>query len=170
MFGISFNYTYTHSQITTTKLLYLFVPGVGNQTQFTNQTRPLQGQANNVGNLSLLYKNPKLGLNAQLAFSYTGDRIAQVSPYANLDIWEKPFSQLDLSLEKSLAKHFSLFGKINNLTNAPNLQYIKFPYTSVNENFHGGYSIPFQKPGTNYTIAQRDIYKLSFLVGVRYIF
>src|SRR5258708_27190025 len=89
MFGVSANYTYTHSQITTSKLLYLFVHGVGNQTQITTQSRPLHGQANHVGNVSLLFKNPRIGLDVQLAFSYTGDRIAQVSPYANLDIWQK---------------------------------------------------------------------------------
>ena len=169
MFGVSANYTYTHSQVTTAKLYYTFVQGKGNQTEEVNQTRPLQGQANNVGNLSLLYKNPKLGLDVQLAFAYTGDRIAQVSPYANLDIWQKPFSQLDLSLEKSLNHHFIFFGKVNNLTNAPNKEYIKFPYTSVNKNFIG-YKIPYQDAGSNYTVAQKDIYKLSFLGGIRYKF
>jgi hypothetical protein len=67
MFGISANYTYTHSRITTTKLLYTYVAGVGNQTETVNQTRPLQGQANNIGNLSLLFKDQKIGLDAQLA-------------------------------------------------------------------------------------------------------
>jgi len=170
MFGVSANYTYTHSRVTTTKRLYTFVPGTGNTTLNTSQTRPLQGQANHVGNLSLLYKNPKLGLDVQLAFSYTGDRIEQVSPYANLDIWQKPFTGLDLSLEKSIGRHFTFFGKANNLTNSPNKEYIKFPYTSVNANFHGGYTIPFQDAGSNYTVAQRDIYKLSLLGGIRYKF
>lgn len=170
MFGISANYTYTHSQITTTKLLYTFVAGSGNITELTNQTRPLQGQANNVGNISLLYKNPKIGLDVQLAFAYTGDRISQVSPYANLDIWQKPFSQLDFSLEKSITHHFIFFTKFNNLTNAPNKEYIKFPYTVVNKNFPAGYTIPYQVAGSNYTVAQKDIYKLSFLGGIRYKF
>jgi outer membrane receptor protein involved in Fe transport len=169
-FGVSANYTYTHSRVTTSKLLYTFVPGTGNITENTTQSRPLQGQADNVGNISLLYKDQKLGLDIQLAFAYTGDRIAQVSPYANLDIWQKPFSQLDLSLEKRIAKRFSFYAKVNNLTNAPNKEYIKFPYKSVNTNFHGGYSIPFQDAGSNYTVAEKDIYKLSFLAGFRYKF
>jgi len=168
MFGISANYTYTHSRVTTTKRLYTFVQGTGNTTLNVNQTRPLQGQANNVGNISLLFKNPRMGLDVQLAFAYTGDRIEQVSPYANLDIWQKPFTQLDLSLEKKLSRRFTFFGKVNNLTNSPNKEYIKFPYSSVNANFHGGYKIPFQDAGSNYTVAQRDIYKLSFLGGVRF--
>jgi TonB-dependent receptor len=170
MFGVSANYTYTHSRITTAKLLYTYVAGVGNQTETVNQTRPLQGQANNIGNVSLLFKDQKIGLDVQLALAYTGDRIAQVSPYANLDIWQKPFTQLDLSLEKRISHHFTFFGKINNLTNAPNKEYIKFPYKSVNANLPPGYTIPFQDAGSNYTVAEKDIYKLSYLAGVRYKF
>ena len=168
MFGVSANYTYTHSRVTTTKFLYTFVQGIGNTTELTNQTRPLQGQANNVGNISLLYKNPRFGLDVQLAFAYTGDRIEQVSPYANLDIWQKPFTQLDLSLEKRINRRFVFFGKVNNLTNSPNKEYIKFPYTTVNKGLPSGYTVPFQDAGSNYTVAQKDIYKLSFLGGVRF--
>jgi len=170
MFGVSANYTYTHSRVTTSKLLYTFVEGVGNQTLVVNQSRPLQGQADNVGNVSLLFKDQKIGLDVQLAFAYTGSRIAQVSPYANLDIWQKPFTQLDLSLEKRITHHFVFFGKINNLTDAPNKEYIKFPYRSVNANLPPGYQIPFQDAGSNYTVAEKDIYKLSFLGGIRYKF
>jgi TonB-dependent receptor len=173
MFGVSANYTYTHSRITTTKLLYheVLVQGVATiQTDDTTQTRPLQGQANNIGNISLLYKNPKIGLDVQLALAYTGDRIAQVSQYYNLDIWQKPFTQLDLSFEKRIAGRFSFYAKINNLTNSPNKEYIKFPYEAVNSNFHGGYTIPFQDPGSNYTVAQRDMYKINFLAGIRFKF
>jgi len=89
VFGVSANYTYTHSRVTTTKRLYTFVQGTGNTQQNVSQTRPLQGQANHVGNVSLLYKDPRLGLDVQLAFAYTGDRIDQVSPYYGLDIWQK---------------------------------------------------------------------------------
>jgi TonB-dependent receptor len=170
MFGISANYTYTHSRITTTKLLYIYVPGVNNQTEPVNQTRPLQGQANNAGNISLLFKDPRWGLNVQLALAYTGDRIADVSPYYNLDIWQKPFTQLDLSLEKRLSHHFTFFGKINNLTDAPNKEYIKFPYKEVNSNLPSGYTVPFQDAGSNYTVAEKDFYRLSYLAGIRYKF
>jgi outer membrane receptor protein involved in Fe transport len=170
MFGVSANYTYTHSAITTTKLLYHVVPGAGTITSDTTQTRPLQGQANNIGNLSLLFKDPKIGLDIQLAFVYTGERIAQVSQYYGLDIWQKPFSQLDLSFEKRLAKRFSFYAKVNNLTNSPNKEFIKTPYSVVNGNFQGGYTIPFQDAGSNYTVTQKDLYKLSFLGGFRYKF
>lgn len=170
MFGVSANYTYTHSRVTTTKHLYTFIQGTGNTTLNVNQTRPLQGQANNVGNISLLFKDQHIGLDVQLALAYTGDRIAQVSPYYNLDIWQKPFTALDLSLEQRLSRRFTFFGKINNLTNSPNKEYIKFPYANVNKNLPSGYTIPFQDAGSNYTVAQKDIYKLSFLGGIRFKF
>jgi hypothetical protein len=169
MFGVSANYTYTHSSITTNKLLYHSVQG-SYQTDVVSQTRPLQGQANNVGNLSLLYKNPKIGFDVQAAWVYTGDRIAQVSQYYNLDIWQKPFSQLDVSLEKSITKHFSFYAKVNNLTNSTSKYYVKTPYSVVNSNFHGTYFIPFQDAGSNYTVTQKDMFKLSFLGGFHFKF
>ncbi|HVB03683.1 MAG TPA: TonB-dependent receptor [Chitinophagaceae bacterium] len=170
MFGFSINYTYTHSQVTTKKLLYYYAPGIGSQTDSTSETRPLQGQADNVGNISLLYKNPKIGLDMQLAFAYTGDRIAQVSQYYNLDIWQKPYSQLDFSLEKRLTRHFYFSLKINNLNNAPNELYMKTAPSVVNKQFSGNYKLPFQGNDINSTIVQKDIYKLSFLGGIRYKF
>jgi len=168
-FGVSANYTYTHSRITTPKLLYEYTQGGGNQTTQTNQSRPLQGQADHVGNLSLLYKDPVFGLDVQLALSYIGNRIVQVSQYYNLDIWQKPIDQLDLSFEKKIIRRFSFYAKVNNLTNSKPKQYIKIPYSVVNGNFNS-YTIPFQDAGSNYTVVQRDTYKLNFLAGFRYKF
>jgi hypothetical protein len=156
--------------VTTPKLSYAFVPVLGNQTLPTTQTRPLQGQANHAGNISLLLKDHRLGLDAQLALAYTGDRIVEVSPYKDLDIWAKPFTQLDFSMEKTITGHFTFFGKVNNILNSPNKQYVKFPYSVVNTITPKGYTIPFQDAGSNYTVAQRDIYKISFLGGIRYKF
>lgn len=171
-FGVSANYTYTHSRITTPKLVYAFYQSgshSADSTYSTNQGRPLQGQADHVGNLSFLYKDPVIGLDVQLAMSYIGNRIVQVSQYYNLDIWQKPIQQLDLSFEKRLVKGLSFYAKISNLTNSKPKQYIRIPYSIVNGNFNN-YSIPFQDAGSNYTVVQRDIYKLSFLAGFRYKF
>lgn len=171
MFGVSANYTYTHSEVTTNKLLYQYINGTGVNTSVVAQTRPLQGQANHVGNLSVLYKNPLIGLEAQLAFSYTGERIAQVSQYYNLDTWQKPFGQLDLSFEKRIQKRFSFYAKINNLTNTPNVLFLKTAPSVINQQFSGGYTIPFQSNGnSSYTIVRKDIYQLNFLGGFRYKF
>jgi TonB-dependent receptor len=165
--GVSANYTYTHSRITTDKLLYYNDPIKGFQQSLVSQSRPLQGQADNVANVSLLFKSQKIGLDMQLAFVYTGERIAQVSPYYNLDYWQHPLSQLDFSFEKTIYKKISLYGKVNNLTNAISKIYLKYPHTGIDakqQEFLGTQDI------NNQTLVQSDIYKISFLAGLRYKF
>ncbi|NML40248.1 TonB-dependent receptor [Chitinophaga sp. G-6-1-13] len=166
-FGISANYTYTHSEVTTPKTTkYYDKVLTQTQTGTTTQTRPLQGQANHVGNASLLYKNPKIGLDMQVAFSYTGDRIMQVSAWYGLDIWQKPYTQLDFSLEKSLSKHFYFYTKVNNLTNSAARLYIKVDPTVLDNFITQG--LPNQKAGSNVVNMQKEIVYLSFLGGFKY--
>ena len=165
--GFSVNYTYTHSRITTSKLLYYSDPTLGLQQSFVNETRPLQGQANNVGNASVLFKSGKIGLDMQVAFVYTGERLAQVSPYYNLDFYQHAFNQLDFSFEKTLVKRVSFYGKINNLTNTANKIYLKYPHGNLDakqQEFIGKQDITAQ------TLVQSDYYKTLFLGGFRYKF
>jgi len=99
-FGISANYTYTKSSITDS-LLYSFRNTAGAiVSSKVEETRPLQGQSNHIGNLSLIYKNPKIGFDMQVAGVYTGERISFLSPYAGLNYWQSPTTTLDLSFEK----------------------------------------------------------------------
>jgi outer membrane receptor protein involved in Fe transport len=163
MFGVSLNYTYTHSRVTTPKLFYHFV-GSTIHTDTVNQTRPLQGQADHIGNLSLLFKNPKSGLDLQLALSYTGDRIDQVQQYVNEDLWDKAYVQLDFSGEKRLTRHFYFFAKINNLLNSPHQIYMKFPHAQVEEQ-----PLSYQTK-SNITIMERDYYNIGLLGGFRFKF
>lgn len=165
--GFSVNYTYTNSKITTAKLLYYSDLTLGLQQNFVNETRPLQGQANNVGNASVLFKSGKLGLDMQVAFVFTGERLAQVSPYYNLDFYQHAFNQLDFSFEKTLAKRLSFYGKVNNLTNTANKIYLKYPHGSLDakqQEFLGKQDITAQ------TLVQSDYYKTLFLGGFRYKF
>jgi len=162
MFGVSANYTYTKSRITTTKAYFYRDPVQGITSKTVDQVRPLQGQADHIGNLSLLYKNPKAGLDIQLAFVYTGKRIAQVSPYYNLDYWQLGQGVLDLSFEKSLGKHFAFYGKLNNLTNAPFKTVILQAPMAGNDFPNQNYS--------NKTVVGRDIYQVNILGGFRYKF
>jgi TonB-dependent receptor len=170
-FGIAANYTYTNSKVTTPKLLYHLTPGPSPQrvTSDTTQTRPLQGQAANIGNISLLYKDPKIGLDVQLALAYTGDFISQVSPYFDQDYWQKAYTQLDFSMEKKLAKHFAFFAKVNNILNSQHKEYMKFSVDQTSAG-NGNVPIPFQDNDKNKTIVQRDITKTNFLAGFKYKF
>jgi hypothetical protein len=120
-FGLSTNYTFTQSSITTTKgrSATLEDPRVA-----VAQKRPLQGQSKHVANASLLYKNPASGFEMQLAYVYTGARIVQVGQFLGLDYWQRAQSQLDFSAEKRLTKadrRFSLtaYVKVQNLLNTP---------------------------------------------------
>jgi len=110
-FGISANYTYTQSSITDS-LIYSYRSGSSTYTKYVSETRPLQGQSNHVGNLSLIYKNPKIGLDIQTALVYTGERISFLSPYAGLHYWQSPTTQLDISFEKRIVKKITFYGKI----------------------------------------------------------
>jgi TonB-dependent receptor len=160
--GVAINYTYTQSQITTSKSIDVQNVGVTSRLQ----TRPLQGQSANVGNVSLLYKDQKNGFDAQLSLAYTGERIAAVSQYYNLDTWEKASTYLDFSAQKTIGKHFILFVKANNLLNTPYQLFIKQNNTS---NYKGLLKYPHQD-SPNYTTVEYDQYYARYSLGVRYKF
>lgn len=161
--GISGNYTYTHSRVTTPKQVTPATTA-GSVSTFPDQTRPLQGQADHIGNLSLLYKNSKAGFDAQLSFVYTGKRISIVNGYYNLDYWQRATSQLDFSAEEKFNHHISAFIKITNLLNN-NIYYDLYTtnYSSTNK------FIPNQSD-PNKVLVQKDEFNQSFLAGLRFKF
>lgn len=160
VFGVSGNYTYTNSQITTPKLY-----AGQSSISATNQTRPLQGQSPHIANLSLLYKDGNRGINLQVAMTYTGSRITFVSPYQDLDYWQQPLFTMDVSLEKTFLKHFSFYVKAQNLLNSPYQVYIRHEniYTS------GVNVLPMQRDASK-ILVQREYYGQNFIAGVRYKF
>jgi TonB-dependent receptor len=160
-FGIRLNYTYTNSDITTTKLMD-FRDGNGNLTHTTvSQTRPLQDQSKNIGNLSFLYRDPKSGFDAQISAVYTGARIYAVSPYLDNDIWQKGFVTLDVSAEQKIFKKFYVYVKATNLTNTPFQLEIHQTYTPQPNVFED------QTVGKNIFI-RKDTYEQYYILGLRY--
>jgi outer membrane receptor protein involved in Fe transport len=161
-FGVSANYTYTNSSITTSKKVF-FRDDNGNQTnRDENQARPLQGQSNHIGNVSFIYKNSKLGFDAQLSWVYTGRRINFVSPYKDLDYWQRDFSQLDFSCEKRIWNKLQYFLKITNLLDAPLIVEIARTNT-INADQPG-------QDSRNNIVVQKDDFHQTFLTGLRYKF
>ncbi len=158
-FGISGNYTYTHSRITTSKLYY----NKSYIAEQTSQVRPLQGQSPHIGNLSLLYKNSKLGLEMQFALVYTGKKITYLSPYKDLDYWQKAMTIVDFSVEKKVFKHFTIYCKANNLLNTPVIVQILQPNTYRT----GKFALTDQTSDTKITV-QKDYYGQSFTFGIRF--
>ena len=158
--GISGNYTYTHSRITTSKRIYGRDASGGIINTEGSQTRPLQGQSDHIANLSLIYKNAQSGVDAQLSWVYTGKRINIVSPYKDLDYWQRGTSQLDFSAEKKFKNtHFSVFTKVTNILNNPIIVELLKPNTLQN--------LPDQNR-TDRILVQKDILQQSYLVGIRY--
>jgi outer membrane receptor protein involved in Fe transport len=167
-FGISANYTYTRSRVTNDSMLYSYRNDAGVvSSKYVSETRPLQGQSNHIGNLSLLYKSSRTGTDIQVAFVYTGERISLVSPYAGLHYWQQPFAGLDISFEQRVFKHLTFYGKMNNLTNTPATGSLHIPYNSY---IAGGGSRPLslQTNAGHQLIVQKDYVRSSFLFGFRF--
>ena len=160
-FGVKANYTYTHSTITTTKILY-GQDAEGNTHRYdVEQSRPLLGQAPHVANLTLMYKDTRYGWDAQLACSYTGEKIAIVSQYLDSDYWDKGEVTLDASVEKSFKCGITIFGKGTNLLNTTSERYIK-THNDYNNKFPG------QNPDNGKTLIRKDKRGIGLLLGVRF--
>jgi len=142
-FGVTANYAYIYSNVKALKPVPNEV-GPNNTTVTALESRPLQGQTNNSLNASLLYRDTRDGLFIQLAYQYLGKTLSQVYADYGYDYYTQPQSFLALSGEKSLNKHFTLFGKFNNLLNTP---------TTIKIN--------------NIVVGQ-DIYKANYNIGLRY--
>jgi TonB-dependent receptor len=114
--GVTGNYTYIYSKIYSNKSYYNLAIGYINPD--TLQKRSLQGQTDHTLNISLLYRSKERGFFAELAFQYLGKSIAVVYPIYGYDYFQQPQSNLAFSAEKRLKnRHFTLFGKFNNLLN-----------------------------------------------------
>lgn len=109
------NYTWTHSSITTDKIRFDKTTGT---TLTVPETRGLQGQSQHTANVAVSWNDTAIGTFAQLDLSFTGSRIASVSPYYGLDHIQDDFPMLDFAAEQQLSRHFSLFLKLTNLLNA----------------------------------------------------
>ena len=156
-FGIKANYTYTYSKITTSKREYK--EGSAEYKSGVTQSRPLVNQAPHTANISLLYKDTENGWNAQLASSFTGAKLALVSPFKDSDQWDKAMFGLDLSAEKQFKNGFSIFFKANNLLDAKRERYLK----TVNES-----NLEYEGQKSDKTIVGTYQYGRTFLLGVRY--
>jgi outer membrane receptor protein involved in Fe transport len=165
-FGVSANYTYTHSNIPTVYKYYYTGPS-GATSTLISKDRPLQGQAAHIGNLSLLYKDPKSGIDLQLATIYTGKHIVYLSQYgtptASMDYWQRGTTVLDFSGEKTLGKHFSIYVKLNNLLNTADIIEMYFPPTqNIKTNF------PDAAHRSDRTLVEKKKFGQTYLAGIRY--
>jgi len=166
-FGISANYTYTHSEIPTS-YKYYYHSAYGNDTvTYFTKNRPLQGQAAHIGNLSLLYKDPTIGLELQLATIYTGRHITYLSQYGapngDLDYWQRGEVIEDFSGEKSLGRHFSIYVKLNNLLNTADIIEMLYPPSAYQKAVW-----PDASRRGDRTLVEKKQFGQTYLAGLRY--
>lgn len=140
-FGLSGNYTYTHSALTDRKV---FNDPTTGSSYTVSQVRPLQSQADHIVNLSLLFRDKPTGFYAQISYQYTGRILQLVNP--NFDYYQRPLSSLALSADKDITRHFTAFVKLNNLLNT------KTTLTVSQSDL----------------VLQQDAFKATYLLGVRY--
>jgi hypothetical protein len=169
--GLSTNYTFTQSEIITNKARNATAE---NASLLVPQKRPLQGQSKHVANASLLYKNPRSGLDVQLAYVYTGARIVQVGQYLGLDYWQRAQSQLDFSAEKRLTKPDKAFGltayvKVQNLLNTPYQVDILAPGAPAAAGSPATTAYPFQGNADRVSVINQT-YRAYYLAGLRFRF
>jgi len=171
-FAVSGNYTYTKSQTTVPDEYYYPTASGGQSVELKNETRPLQGQANNLANLSVIYDDPKIGLKIMVAGVYTGKLIFATSPLYGLDLWQLPQERLDLSFEKTLSKkiRLSIFGKVTNILNTP-LEIYEYPPSPYYNVGFANY-VPGQASGAllSSILQEKETYGQTYWLGIRYKF
>jgi outer membrane receptor protein involved in Fe transport len=166
-FGISANYTYTNSAISSSYKYYWTTPSGNDTVTYINKTRPLQGQAANIGNLSLLYKDPGSGIELQLAAIYTGRHITYLSQYSapnsSLDYWQRGEAILDFSGEKSLGRHFAIYVKLNNLLNTADVIEMLYPPSAYQKMVW-----PDATRRSDRILVEKKQFGQTYLAGLRY--
>jgi hypothetical protein len=171
-FGISANYTYTYSKVDVSYKYYYRTANTGSDTTVTvTANRPLQGQAAHIGNISLLYKNPKIGSEFQLAAIYTGRHIVYASPYygkdnataagSGFDYWQRGNIIVDISGEQKISKHFAFYFKLTNLLNTPDIIEIMHSSTVLSS------YPPFQNRDDR-ILVNKKYFGQAYLIGFRY--
>lgn len=122
------------------------------------QERPLQGQSQDIANINIGYYITKFDWNLQLTGIYTGKRIEEVSGWYHLDNWQKGYVLLNLSMEKTIQRHWKVFARVGNLLNAG---------TTVYLNNASNAGIPNQTAKGKLLIEKTDKYA-QYLFGVSF--
>lgn len=186
--GVRFNYSYTKSSIESEKI-YRFrlteenqnlidqdlsgnlrkrfdegAIGFGDIAELVRlEERPLQGQTDHILNLSLLYKDVNNGIDAQIDFNYTGERVVFVAREYQFDWWQRPQINLDFSAEKKI-NGLTIYFKSRNLLNTPREFYLKRPLRTEQ------YSLPEQEDPENFTFVRRNLFGRNYQIGIKYLF
>ncbi len=171
-FGVSANYTYTHSALTVPEAYLGVNPANKNQTQPFNvsETRPQQGTAANIGNLALLYKNPKAGFNANLSLQYTGRFISLASQWQGLDYWQKATTFLDFACDQKIMKHLFVYLKVQNILNSKTITEINESNSAFNNPANPINYFAYQDLKDHKILVEQSQTGRNYILGLRYKF
>lgn len=110
-------------------------------------TRVMFGQAPFIVNSYLEYKNDSIGLNINLSYNISGERLHLVNAVGIPDVYQQPRGQLDFNISKSIGKKFSLKFAVDNILDSDYLN--TYSYNDVDYVFEK-YSL-----GRYYSIAMK---------------
>lgn len=111
-------------------------------------TTPMFGQAPWIVNSMLSWAADSVRFRASVAYNVQGPRLAVTNPVGNpgqVQAYEMPRHMIDITLNKSVAKHWGLRLRVRNLLNAPQLRSYRFD---------SGYAVDFDRFawGTEYQL------------------
>jgi outer membrane receptor protein involved in Fe transport len=113
-FTIIFNYAFVESEITIDPLV----------SAVTNDSRPLVGQPDNVGNLILDWSRPESGTNVRVLYNFVDDKVAFAGGFGLPDVIEEARNTVDVVWGQELggwAKGLQLKVSASNLTDEERL-------------------------------------------------
>ena len=124
-FGISANYTFTHSSVVVPKHFNIIDTNLTVTTITKMETRPLVGQSPHLINASITYRNNKLSLKFSVVYTMQGAHVINVNDAYGKDEYQKNYHNLGVSLEKTVYKKLNIVLKVSNILNYPVKCYTK---------------------------------------------
>lgn len=120
-FGIYFNYTHTWAE-----------------ADLQGRKGFLPGQSGDVGNIALAYE--KDNFKARLAYAFQGKFLRLVGKNTLFDVFVDSHGQLDFSASYNFWQNLEAFVEVNNITNAPERQYLGVEWRPYLQEFYSWWS------------------------------
>jgi TonB-dependent receptor len=90
---------------------------LGENAYVYNKNRPMQGQSPYIFNTGLYYQNDSAGFGISVLYNIIGKRIVFVGDPENPDVYEMPRGQLDLTIDKSFGKNWTIKAGLRDILN-----------------------------------------------------
>ena len=111
---VSLNFTYVYSEVSIDSLELVSIRATHPNAK---DTRPMSGQSPYIINASIGYQNTDIGLDINVVYNIAGPKLIINVKGGTPDIYQQPYSSLNIVAFKTLSKHFTLSFKAINLLN-----------------------------------------------------